>query len=60
MTEGLRDYLEQRFDRVYSGYGASDLTIGMAGESDLSVVIRRALAHDLDFRAGVVQERRLL
>ena len=54
MTEGLRDYLEQRFDRVYSGYGASDLTIGMAGESDLSVVIRRALAHDLDFRAEVL------
>ncbi|WP_309133219.1 phenylacetate--CoA ligase family protein [Brevibacterium sp.] len=54
MTEGLRDYLEKRFDRVYSGYGASDLTIGMAGESDLSVVIRRALAHDLDFRARVL------
>ncbi|MCD1286934.1 MULTISPECIES: phenylacetate--CoA ligase family protein [unclassified Brevibacterium] len=54
MTEGLRDYVEQRFDRVYSGYGASDLTIGMAGESDLSVVIRRALATDLDFRAEVL------
>ena len=54
MTEGLRDYLEARFERVYSGYGASDLTIGMAGESDLSVVIRRALAHDLDFRADVL------
>lgn len=54
MTEGLRDYLEKRFIRVYSGYGASDLTIGMAGESDLSVVIRRALAHDLDFRADVL------
>lgn len=54
MTEGLRDYVEKRFHRVYSGYGASDLTIGMAGESDLSVVIRRALAHDLDFRARVL------
>lgn len=29
MTEGLRDYLLGTFDRVYSGYGASDLTIGM-------------------------------
>ncbi|MDN6373590.1 MAG: phenylacetate--CoA ligase family protein, partial [Brevibacterium aurantiacum] len=54
MTEGLRDYVQSRFHRVYSGYGASDLTIGMAGESDLSVVIRRALAHDLDFRAEVL------
>lgn len=54
MTEGLRDYLQARFNRVYSGYGASDLTIGMAGESDLSVVIRRALASELDFRADVL------
>ncbi|RBP62410.1 phenylacetate-CoA ligase [Brevibacterium sanguinis] len=54
MTEGLRDYLLGRFAKVYSGYGASDLTIGMAGESDLSIVIRRALAHDLDFRARVL------
>lgn len=54
MTEGLRDYVQSRFHRVYSGYGASDLTIGMAGESYLSVVIRRALAHDLDFRAEVL------
>ncbi|WP_136517599.1 phenylacetate--CoA ligase family protein [Cellulomonas telluris] len=44
LTEGLRDYLEDRFGRVYSGYGASDLTIGMAGESDLSVWLRRTLA----------------
>ncbi len=44
LTEGLRDYLEERFTRVYSGYGASDLTIGMAGESDLSVWLRRTLA----------------
>ncbi|WP_182111221.1 MULTISPECIES: phenylacetate--CoA ligase family protein [unclassified Actinotalea] len=47
LTEGLRDYLEDRFGRVYSGYGASDLTIGMAGESDLTVWLRRALiAHE--------------
>ena len=27
MTEALRDYLEERFRKVRSGYGASDLTI---------------------------------
>ncbi len=43
LTEGLRDYLEERFVRVYSGYGASDLTIGMGGETDLAVWIRRVL-----------------
>lgn len=56
MTEGLRDYLEARLERVYSGYGASDLTIGMAGESDLSVVLRRALDSHPGFRAAVLGE----
>jgi phenylacetate-CoA ligase len=30
VTEGLRAYLERSFDAVYSGYGASDLAIGIA------------------------------
>ncbi|WP_436771443.1 phenylacetate--CoA ligase family protein [Yinghuangia sp. YIM S09857] len=46
MTEALRDYLEERFVKVRSGYGASDLTIGMAGESDLTVWLRRRLLTD--------------
>ncbi|MEF2977050.1 phenylacetate--CoA ligase family protein [Subtercola sp. YIM 133946] len=54
LTEGLRDYIEQRFVRVYSGYGASDLTIGMAGESDLSVWLRRSLVANSDLRALVL------
>ena len=45
MTEALRDYLEQRFAKVRSGYGASDLTIGMAGETDFTVWLRRRLLH---------------
>lgn len=56
MTEGLRAYLQKRIKRVYSGYGASDLTIGMAGESDLSVVIRRALDENPEFRATILGE----
>lgn len=54
LTEGLRDYLEDRFGRIYSGYGASDLTIGMAGESDLSVWLRRALVSDERLRRDVL------
>ena len=46
MSEGLRDYLLQRFRRVYSGYGATDLEIGIAGETPVSVAIRRLAAHD--------------
>lgn len=56
LTEGLRDYLEDRFGRVYSGYGASDLTIGMAGESDLSVWLRRGLATHEPLRRALLGE----
>jgi phenylacetate-CoA ligase len=45
MSEGLRDYLLSRFQKVYSGYGATDLEVGIAGETPLTVAIRR-LARD--------------
>src|SRR5207302_8849396 len=35
------DHLLHRFESVYSGYGATDTEIGMAGESPASVAIRR-------------------
>ena len=54
MTEALRDYLEQRFVKVRSGYGASDLTIGMAGESDFTVWLRRRLRTDHTLRATLL------
>lgn len=46
MTEALRDYLETRFAVVYSGYGATDLEIGMAGETPAAVGLRRACRHN--------------
>jgi phenylacetate-CoA ligase len=54
MTEALRDYLERRFAKVRSGYGASDLTIGMAGETDLTVWLRRRLRTDARLRAALL------
>lgn len=54
MTEGLRDYVQKRFERVYSGYGASDLTIGMAGETDVAVEIRRELTRNHAFRTALL------
>ena len=54
MTEALRDYLEQRFVKVRSGYGASDLTIGMGGETDLTVWLRRRLRTDDALRAALL------
>jgi phenylacetate-CoA ligase len=47
MSEGLRDYLSPHFKAVYSGYGVTDIEIGLAGETPLSVAIRR-LARDND------------
>ena len=41
MAEELRDRLLERFEVVYSGYGATDLEIGMAAESPVSVALRR-------------------
>jgi phenylacetate-CoA ligase len=41
MAEGLRDYLLRRFQSVYSGFGATDLEIGIAGETPVAVAIRR-------------------
>lgn len=50
MSENLRRYLLQRFEKVMSGYGASDLEIGIAGETDLSIHIRQLMAQDAVLR----------
>lgn len=50
MSEGLRDYLLGKFNKVYSGYGATDLEIGIAGETPLSVAIRRLARDDSNVR----------
>ena len=44
-SEGLRDYLARFFPPIYSGYGATDIEIGIAGETPLSLAIRRAGPH---------------
>src|SRR5262249_58371554 len=46
MTEGLRAHLERSFERVYSSFGASDLEINVAAETDLSIGLRQLLASD--------------
>ena len=53
MSEGLRDYLFPYFQDVYSGYGATDIEIGLAGETPLSVAIRRLARENEAFRHSV-------
>ncbi|TFG69458.1 MAG: phenylacetate--CoA ligase family protein [Thermomicrobiales bacterium] len=53
MTEELRDVLLERFVSVYSGYGATDIEIGMAGESPVSVALRRLARARPDIRLAL-------
>ena len=53
MAEELRDRLLERFEVVYSGYGATDLEIGLAGESPVSVALRRLARARPDIRAAL-------
>ena len=50
MSEELRDRLLEQFDVVYSGYGATDLEIGMAAETPVSVALRRIARARPDLR----------
>lgn len=53
MSEELRDLLLRRFRSVYSGYGATDIEIGMAAESPVSVAVRRLARERPDVRAAL-------
>ena len=53
MTEELRDVLLERFRSVYSGYGATDIEIGMAAESPVSVAVRRVARRRPDVREAL-------
>ena len=50
MSEGLRDYLLPGFKKVCSGYGATDLEIGIAGETPLTIAIRRLARENPEVR----------
>jgi len=56
MAEELRDRLLEHFEVVYSGYGATDLEIGMAAESPVSVAIRRIARARPDVRGALFGE----
>lgn len=56
ITEALRHHLERRFLKVRSGYGASDLQIAMAGETDFTVWLRQSLIADRALRYRLLGE----
>ncbi|HXV14240.1 MAG TPA: CoF synthetase [Candidatus Krumholzibacteria bacterium] len=48
MSEGLRAALNRRFQRTISSFGASDLEINMAVETDFTIALRQELARNAD------------
>ena len=54
LSENMRAYLLRCFRHVKGSYGASDLEINLAAESDFTIALRRALAGDADLRAALL------
>ena len=50
ITEALRQYCEQNISRVRSVYGATDLTLGIAGESSFTIWLRNILLENSELR----------
>jgi phenylacetate-CoA ligase len=50
MTEAMRDYLEKYFIKVRSGYGATDIQLGVGGENDFTIWARKQLIKNSIFR----------
>ncbi|MEQ1769132.1 MAG: hypothetical protein ABL879_04775 [Devosia sp.] len=57
VSESLRDYLTtNKFRRVMGSYGASDLEVNMALESQLTINLRRAILADPALRKAVTRD----
>jgi phenylacetate-CoA ligase len=54
ISESLRTYLGRRFNRVVGSYGASDLEVNMAIETELTIALRRAITDDAKLRAALI------
>jgi phenylacetate-CoA ligase len=55
ISESLRSYLGRRFQRVVGSYGASDLEVNMALETELAIRLRRALTDDAALRTALIR-----
>jgi phenylacetate-CoA ligase len=54
MTEAMRDYLEQYFLKVRSGYGATDIQLGVGGETSFTIWSRKQLISNPKLRSLVL------
>jgi phenylacetate-CoA ligase len=58
ISESMRDALLQRYTDVIGSYGASDLEINIAHESDFTIALRRALIEDKELRDALLRQNR--
>ncbi|HMS25628.1 MAG TPA: phenylacetate--CoA ligase family protein [Acidimicrobiia bacterium] len=56
ITEALRSYCEKSINRVRSVYGATDLTLGISGESTFTIWLRNTLMNNPEIREQVLGE----
>jgi phenylacetate-CoA ligase len=57
MTEAMRDYLEKYFLKVRSGYGATDIQLGVGGETDFTIWVRKELIKNPALRLALLGEK---
>jgi len=58
ISEPMRDALLERYVQVIGSYGASDLEINIAHESEFTIALRRALIEDESLRNALLVQNR--
>lgn len=62
-SEGWRDFMREKIKgsqgEVYSAYGASDIDIGVAFETDFTITLRKKLTNDPELRQQILGDNRV-
>ncbi|MEK7594588.1 MAG: CoF synthetase [Patescibacteria group bacterium] len=58
ISESMRSSLLESYTEVVGSYGASDLEINIAHESDFTIALRQALAEDESLRSALLTQNR--
>jgi len=58
ISESMRSSLLHKYTTVLGSYGASDLEINIASESNFTIALRRALEEDEHLRSELLQQKR--
>lgn len=56
MSESMRSYLEESYTKVMGSYGASDLEINIAAESEFTIALRKEILGDRQLSKDLILE----